>query len=96
MAGLTIRKCRLGAALRQLRVDAGEKREQTAFVLGCSPTKVTNLETGRNVIGKTELIVLLQHYGPSATAKLEILEELRQEANTRGWWSTARLPEWLA
>ena len=96
MAGLTIRKRQLGAALRQLRIDAGDTREQTAFVLGCSATKVTNVESGRNVIGKTELIVLLQHYGAGSAGKLEALEELRQEAGKRGWWSTARLPEWLA
>ena len=96
MAGPTIRKRQLGAALRQLRTDAGETREQTALVLDCSSTKVTYLESGRNVIGKTELIVLIQHYGASAAGKLEALEELRKEANKRGWWSTARLPEWLA
>ena len=96
MAGPTIRKRQLGAALRQMRTDAGETREQTAVVIGCSPTKVTYLESGRNVIGKTELIVLIQHYGAGAAEKLEALEELRQEAGKRGWWSTARLPEWLA
>lgn len=96
MAGPPIRKRQLGAALRQLRVDAGETREQTALILGCSPTKVTYLESGRNVVGKTELIVLIQHYGADAAGKLEALEELRKEAGKRGWWSTARLPEWLA
>jgi transcriptional regulator with XRE-family HTH domain len=96
MAGPTIRKRQLGAALRQMRTDAGETREQTAVIIGCSPTKVTYLESGRNVIGKTELIVLIQHYGADAAEKLEALEELRQEAGKRGWWSTARLPEWLA
>ncbi|HEY6424610.1 MAG TPA: helix-turn-helix transcriptional regulator, partial [Pseudonocardiaceae bacterium] len=94
MAGPTIRRRHLGAALRQLRTESDETREQAAFVLGCSPTKVTYLESGRNVIGKTELIVLLQHYG--AEDRLETLEELRQEAGKRGWWSTARLPQWLA
>ncbi|MGH3766824.1 MAG: helix-turn-helix domain-containing protein [Pseudonocardiaceae bacterium] len=94
MAGPTIRRRQLGAALRQLRTDADETREQAAFVLGCSPTKVTYLESGRNVIGKTELIVLMQHYG--AEGKLDTLEGLRQEAGKRGWWSTARLPLWLA
>lgn len=93
MAGPSVRRRQLGAALRQLRTDAGETREQTAFILGCSPTKVTYLESGRNVIGKTELIVLIQHYGTED--KLATLEELRQEASKRGWWSTARLPEWL-
>src|SRR5690349_9966737 len=94
MAGPTIRRRQLGAALRQLRLDADQTREEIALVLGCSPTKVTYLESGRNVIGKTELIVLLQHYGQ--TNKLATLEELRAEAGKRGWWSTARLPEWLA
>lgn len=94
MAGPSVRRRQLGAALRQLRTDANQTREQIAFILGCSPTKVTYLESGRNVIGKTELIVLCSHYG--AENKLEALEELRQEANKRGWWSTARLPEWLA
>lgn len=96
MAGPMIRKRQLGAALRRLRVDAGETREQIAAVLGCSPTKVTNLESGRNVIGYTELIVLGQHYGPAAAGTLEALEDLRIEAGKRGWWSTARLPEPLA
>jgi transcriptional regulator with XRE-family HTH domain len=94
MPGPTVRRRLLGAALRRLRTEADEKREQTAFVLGCSPTKVTYLESGRNVIGKTELIVLLQHYG--AEDRLQTLEELRQEASKRGWWSTYGLPEWLA
>lgn len=91
---LSVRRIRLGAQLRELRVAAGENREQLAYTLGCSPTKITYLESGRNVIGKTELIVLLQHYG--AIEKLDALEELRKEATRRGWWSTARLPEWLA
>ncbi len=94
MTGPTIRRRQLGGALRRLRADAHESREQTAFLLGCSATKVTYLESGRNVIGKTELIVLLQHYG--AEDKLATLEELRQEAGKRGWWSQYGLPEWLA
>lgn len=96
MAGFTIRKRLLGAALRKLRTEAGDNRDQIAGVIGCSATKVTNLESGRSVIGKTELIVLIQHYGPDAARKLAALEELRKEAGKRGWLSTARLPEWLA
>ncbi|MGH3992791.1 MAG: Scr1 family TA system antitoxin-like transcriptional regulator, partial [Pseudonocardiaceae bacterium] len=29
-------------------------------------------------------------------ATLTALEELREEASKRGWWSTYRLPKWLA
>jgi transcriptional regulator with XRE-family HTH domain len=94
MTGPTIRRRQLGAALRQLRTEAAQTREQIALVLGCSPTKVTYLESGRNVISKTELIVLMQHYGTED--KLAPLEELRQEAGRRGWWSQYGLPEWLA
>lgn len=94
MTGPTVRRRLLGKELRQIRDEADMTREDVAKLLGCSPTKVTYLETGRNVIGKTELIVLLQHC--LAGAKLSALEELREEASKRGWWSTARLPEWLA
>lgn len=94
MAGPTIRRRQLGAQLRQLRTEADETREELALVLGCSPTKITYMESGRNVIGKTELMVLAQHY--NAGDKLAAMEQLRQEAGRRGWWSTARLPEWLA
>lgn len=94
MAGPTIRRRQLGAALRQLRVDADQTREEVAVILGCSPTKITYIESGRNVPSKTDLIVLMQHY--ETPDKLGALEELRGEAGRRGWWATARLPEWLA
>lgn len=94
MTGPTIRRRVLGKEIRALRDAAGISREEVATLLGCSPTKVTYLESGRNVIGKTELIVYTQHLG--VEDRLDALEELRQDANQRGWWSTARLPEWLA
>jgi transcriptional regulator with XRE-family HTH domain len=94
MPGPPIRRRQLGAALRQLRLDHGDTREQVAAVLGCSPTKVTYMEAGRNAPSKTDLIVLLDYYG--ASDRLATLEGLRAEAGKRGWWSTARLPEWLA
>lgn len=77
-----------------MRDTADLSRDQVAEMLGCSPTKVTYLESGRNVISKTELKVFTQEIG--AEDRLDALEELRQDANRRGWWSTARLPEWLA
>ena len=39
--------------------------------------------------------MLLQLYGASAEEHAA-LEELQREASQRGWWSTARLSEWLA
>jgi transcriptional regulator with XRE-family HTH domain len=91
---LTVRRIRLGAQLRELRTAAKETREQLADVLGCSPSKITYLETGRTVISKLELKEWAEHY--NATDRLACLEEIRKEASKRGWWSTYRLPEWLA
>ncbi len=95
MAGPTLRKRQLGMELRRLRDAAGITREIAADEIACSPTKITHLESGRNSPRKAELRVLLQLYGASA-AEHAALEELRLEASERGWWSTARLPEWLA
>lgn len=95
VAGPTIRRRQLGIELRRLRDAAGSTREQAALALGCSPVKVTYMEIGRNTPNKPELIVLLQFYGADKE-HLDTLEEIRQEASKRGWWSTARLPEWLA
>lgn len=95
MAGPTLRKRQLGMELRRLRDAAGLTREAAADEIACSPTKITHLESGRNSPRKAELKVLLQLYGAS-TQVHAALEELRREASERGWWSTARLPEWLA
>ncbi|HEU0128299.1 MAG TPA: helix-turn-helix transcriptional regulator, partial [Pseudonocardiaceae bacterium] len=95
MAGPTLRRRQLGMELRRLRDAAGLTREAAADEIACSPTKITHLESGRNSPRKAELRVLLQLYGASVEEHA-LLEELRLEASERGWWSTARLPEWLA
>ncbi len=95
MAGPTLRRRQLGIELRRLRDAAGITREVAAAEIACSPTKITHVESGRNSPRKAELKVLLQLYGAGAEEHAA-LEELRQEASQRSWWSTARLPEWLA
>lgn len=94
MAGPTVRRLQLGAELRKLRDVAGYKRKQAADAIGCSESRIVAIELGRNVVSKAELIVLVRdHY--NAPDRLATLEELRQEAAKRGWWSTYGLPEWL-
>lgn len=95
MAGPTVRRLQLGGELRKLRDVVGYKRKQAADAIGCSESRIVAIELGRNVVSKAELIVLVRdHY--LAPEKLATLEELRQEAAKRGWWSTYGLPEWLA
>lgn len=94
MAGPTIPRRQLGKQLRLLRIAASESREQVARIIKCSPTKVHYLETGRNVIGYAELVVLLRHWG--VEHRLDELEALRIAGSQRGWYSGLRLPETLA
>lgn len=96
MPGPTIRRKQLGIELRRLREAAGVTRTEAAAALKCSPARIGHIEIGKNALGYAELVVLLRdHYGVDDVT-LTALEELRQEAAKRGWWSTYGLPEWLA
>lgn len=95
MTGSTAKRLQLGKHLRRLRNDVGMSREEAAAMIECAPTKITHLETGHTTPRKTDQLVLLQLYGADQET-ITTLEELRQEASQRGWWSTARLPSWLA
>lgn len=96
MPGPTIRRKQLGIELRRLREAAGVTRPEAAAALKCSPARIGHIEVGKNALGYAELVVLLRdHYGADDVT-LAALEELRQEAAKRGWWSTYALPEWLA
>lgn len=96
MAGPTVRRLQLGIKLEQLRVAAGVSRPDAAAAIGCSEPRIGHIETGRNAPSKSDLIVLVARlYGADETT-LAALEELREEASKRGWWSTYRLPKWLA
>lgn len=95
MAGLTVRRCQLGSALKDLREAANVTQRDAALAIGCSQTQMSRIEGGRHGPTKTELIVLLQHYH-AGQEHFDVLEELRQEASRKGWWSQYRLPEWLA
>ncbi len=96
MAGPTVRRIQLGAELGRLRVAAGVSRLEAAAAIGCSGPRIGHIETGRNALGKSELIVLVDRVYGADEATLAALEELREEASKRGWWSTYRLPKWLA
>lgn len=52
------------------------------------------MENGRNVPSKPDLTVLIGLYRAPKHVH-DDLEELRQAATRRGWWSSYRLPSWL-
>lgn len=87
-------KKQLGEALRALRQSAGVTVPQAAAELGSGEGKVRHIENGRNVPSKPDLTVMIGLYGASPDVHQE-LEELRQAATSKGWWSSYRLPTWL-
>lgn len=89
-----MRRKTLGAHLRKLRAGAGLSAENVADLLGCSQAKVRHMENGRTAPSKTELMVLFDRYDLHEDDR-RLLEETRQEARKRGWWSTYRLPNWF-
>lgn len=89
-----MRRKQLGAELRRLRREVDVTMEHAASVLDCARSRIGHIENGRNSIRKPELKVLLDLYGVDGDAQAA-LEDLRQEASKRGWWSTYRLPSWL-
>lgn len=96
MPGPTIRRKQLGIKLRELREAAGVTRLEAAKALRCSHARIGHIEVGKNALGYAELrLLLLELYGADEVTLAE-LEEVRQEATKRGWWSTYGLPEWLA
>ncbi|MEU5852448.1 helix-turn-helix domain-containing protein [Saccharopolyspora shandongensis] len=94
MPSPTMRRKTLGAELRRLRNAEELSADQIADLLGCSQAKVRHMENGRTAPSKAELKVLMDHYG-LPDERRSILEETREEARKRGWWSTYRLPSWF-
>ena len=96
MAGPTIRRVQLGTELRRLREAAGMSRPEAAAAIKTSKSRLAAIELGRNVVSFSELVVLLRDHYHGTEEQLATLEEIREEASQRGWWSTYGLPEWLA
>ncbi len=91
-----MRRLQLGIELRRLRDAAGMSREEAAAAIKCSKSRIAQIELGRNVVSYSELRVLLRDYYDAGQDTLDALEELREEASKRGWWSTYGLPDRLA
>ncbi|GAA0507090.1 transcriptional regulator [Saccharopolyspora subtropica] len=94
MASPTMWRKMLGAELRKLRNAKGISAYQIAELLGCSEAKVRHMENGRTAPSKAELRLLMDHYGLAEERRVS-LEEAREGARKRGWWSRYRLQSWF-
>lgn len=83
----TLRRRRLGAALRQLREQAEISREQVGEKLDCSASKIGRIENGDVGLNRRDLNDMLDMYGLDDPDQRQALLDLAREGKRRdGWW----------
>jgi transcriptional regulator with XRE-family HTH domain len=92
----TLRRRRLAMELRRLRDEAGIRAADVAVELGCSPGKVSQMETGRVGISVPDTKAMLELYGITGEY-LAALVELARSARQKGWWQShsGAIPPWF-
>lgn len=92
----TIRRRRLGSALRRLREDAGLTTTEIAERLGWSHSKISRIETAKTPVTAADVRDLLAHY-EIASDEADVLVTLARDAKQRDWWHSYSevLPEWF-
>lgn len=92
----TVRRRQLGMELRRLREAAGKSQEEAGEWLDIPATSISRIETGKQRIRAGDLRSLLQLYGVGSP-DAEFLEQLRREADHRGWWADygKTVPDWF-
>jgi transcriptional regulator with XRE-family HTH domain len=81
----TIRRRRLGAELRRYRDAAGVTIDVVADRLGCSPSKVSRIETGHTSATPRDVKDMLDIYGIDGATSDELVQ-IAREARQKGWW----------
>ncbi|BFU48062.1 helix-turn-helix domain-containing protein [Krasilnikovia sp. MM14-A1004] len=81
----TIRRRRLGAELRKYRESASVTIDVVADRLGCSPSKVSRIETGHTSATPRDVKDMLDIYGVEGAASEELVQ-IAREARQKGWW----------
>lgn len=73
----------VAATLRRMREEARVTRDEAALVLGCTRSKIGDLETGRSKPKPAELERLLDHYGIGGPERVEMIEFARTSRTRR-------------
>jgi transcriptional regulator with XRE-family HTH domain len=85
MAAPTVRRRRLGMALRRLRDTAEMTLEQASEAAGVSAPYVSRIERAQVAARVAVIKALLDVYGADEETSIELLE-IAGEAGRRGWW----------
>lgn len=85
----TLRRRRLGEALRTYRAQAALSLDQAAEQMGGSwdSPKLSRIENAKARISAKEVEALLGHYGIAEPETVAALEGMARDAGKAGWWS---------
>ncbi|MFJ3446533.1 helix-turn-helix domain-containing protein [Streptomyces sp. NPDC086081] len=89
----TVRRRRLGAELRQLRLASGLTSTEAAERLMVSQPKISHLENGRRTISPRDVRDLCGIYGVTDPQVIDSLLQMAREAGQQGWWHTYGDPQ---
>lgn len=81
----SVRRRRLGRALRGMREAKSLTADEVAKELGMSPSALTKIETADRNVSKTSLIGILSYYEASAKDRTELVN-LHASSREKGWW----------
>ncbi|MEU5638396.1 helix-turn-helix domain-containing protein [Streptomyces milbemycinicus] len=84
----TVRRRRLGEALRRYRNEAGLSLDKAAAAMGWIGPKLSRIETANGYIRPGEVAPLLKAYGVVDSEVVSALEGLARDARKQGWWQT--------
>ncbi|MCC2280525.1 helix-turn-helix transcriptional regulator [Streptomyces sp. ET3-23] len=84
----TLRRRRLGDALKKFRKQVGMSSEHASELMGWDRTKLSKIETARAHIKPTDAKELLGIYGMDAPDVIMAIEGLARDAGKKGWWTT--------
>jgi hypothetical protein len=73
----SLTRVQVAAILRQLREGAGLPRDAAARTLGCTVSKIGDLETGRSGVKPAELVQLLELYGTTGAERDALTDAVR-------------------
>ncbi|WP_329388478.1 helix-turn-helix domain-containing protein [Streptomyces sp. NBC_01351] len=82
----TVRRRRLGAELRRLRLASGLTSTQVAEQLMISQPKISHLENGRRAINPRDVRDLCGLYGVTDQRVVDALMRMAGESGRQGWW----------
>jgi transcriptional regulator with XRE-family HTH domain len=97
LGGPTVRRILVGAQMRRLREAADISREDAAYVIRGSGSKISRLELGKVSFKERDIVDLLTHYGVTDEEQRQAIVALARDANAPGWWHNYDdiLPQWF-